>query len=37
MTNKETVDIQRIFRTRLDTLDHILTDGEKHLPALMRP
>jgi uncharacterized protein len=34
MTNTETADIQRIFTTRLDTLDHILTVGEKHLPAM---
>ena len=30
MANKEIADIQRIFITRLDVLDHILDLGEKH-------
>jgi uncharacterized protein len=31
METKEIHDLQRIFTTRLDTLDQILTVGEKHL------
>jgi hypothetical protein len=31
MDNQQIKDIQRIFSTRLDTLEHILTKGEKHL------
>ena len=32
MATHEIVEIQRIFLSRLDTLDHILDVGEKHLP-----
>lgn len=32
MANPEIAELQRIFLTRLDTLDHILALGEKHLP-----
>lgn len=32
MATHEIAEIQRIFLTRLDTLDHILDVGEKHLP-----
>lgn len=31
---REIADIQRIFVTRLDTLDHILAVAEKHLPDI---
>lgn len=34
MGSTEISDIQRIFTTRLDTLDHILSLGEKHLPDI---
>ena len=34
MKKSEITDIQRIFSTRLDTLDHILDIGEKHLPDI---
>jgi hypothetical protein len=34
MKNSEITDLQRIFTTRLDTLDHILSMGEKHLPDI---
>jgi uncharacterized protein len=34
MKSTEIDDIRRIFTTRLDTLDHILTVGEKHLPDI---
>lgn len=34
MANPEITDIQHIFQSRLDTLDHILDIGEKHLPDL---
>jgi hypothetical protein len=34
MTNQEITQIQRIFVSRLATLDHILDVGEKHLPDL---
>lgn len=32
MTRQEITEIQRIFLSRLDTLNHILDVGEKHLP-----
>ncbi|GAB3751372.1 DUF1993 domain-containing protein [Lysobacter olei] len=32
MANREITELQRVFLTRLDTLDHILTLGQKHLP-----
>lgn len=32
MATHEIVEIQRIFLSRLDTLEHILDVGEKHLP-----
>ena len=34
MKNSEIADLRRIFSTRLDTLDHILSVGEKHLPDI---
>jgi len=34
MRSIETVDIQRIFSTRLDALSHILDVAEKHLPDI---
>ncbi|HET6587356.1 MAG TPA: DUF1993 family protein, partial [Oleiagrimonas sp.] len=32
MSNTEITEIQRVFLSRLDTLNHILDVGEKHLP-----
>ena len=32
MATHEIAEIQKIFLSRLDTLDHILDVGEKHLP-----
>lgn len=32
MANREIAELQRLFLTRLDVLDHILTQGQKHLP-----
>lgn len=32
MANTEITEIQRVFQSRLDVLDHILDVGEKHLP-----
>ncbi len=34
MATREIVELQRIFLSRLDTLDHILDVGEKHLADL---
>jgi uncharacterized protein len=34
MKNTEINEMQRVFTTRLDTLDHILNIGEKHLPDI---
>lgn len=34
MANREIAELQRVFLSRLDTLDHILDVGEKHLPDL---
>ncbi len=34
MANQEITEFQRIFLSRLGTLDHILDVGEKHLPDL---
>lgn len=34
MKNREIAEIQRIFTTRLDALDHILTVAGKHLPDI---
>ena len=34
MATQEIGEIQRVFLTRLDTLDHILDVGEKHIPDM---
>ncbi|WP_323846591.1 DUF1993 domain-containing protein [Microbulbifer magnicolonia] len=34
MANTEITEIKRIFTTRLDVLDHILSVGEKHFPDM---
>lgn len=34
MANAEISEIKRIFTSRLDTLDHILSVGEKHFPDM---
>lgn len=34
MGNNEIAELQRVFLSRLDALDHILTVGEQHLPDL---
>ncbi|TWI11542.1 DUF1993 domain-containing protein [Aerolutibacter ruishenii] len=32
MSHHEIAELQRVFQTRLDVLDHLLTLGQKHLP-----
>lgn len=34
MANPQIAELQRVFSSRLETLDHILDVGEKHLPDL---
>lgn len=34
MATQEIAELQRVFLSRLDTLNHILDAGEKHLPGL---
>lgn len=34
MANRDIAELKRLFLTRLDVLDHILTLGQKHLPDI---